>query len=712
MGDDDPSIGDASADSTTGGGMTLDGPGTADDTAGPASGSDSNPGDDTTMDGGPGPGSDTGDSGGSDTGGGGPGVIPNEFPGVDVGLCAPPGEVQYCYTGAPRTYLVGECGPGTQQCVALDLDFGEWSDCEDETLPSLEICDGLDNDCDGEVDEEQGFTQCGMGPCLHEVPNCLDGIEQECDPFDGATPEVCDLLDNDCDGDIDEGLGDDTTTCGVGECEHSVTGCENGMPLDCDPFEGATPEVCDNLDNDCDGATDEGLPDITCGCGVCEHTIPSCINGFPQTCDPFEGASPEICDGLDNDCDCDIDEGQGVWTCGQDACEVTVPQCIDGVAQPPSTCQPIPGGTEICGDGEDNNCDGVAPPCAESFLVGTDTTVRPIDIIWAIDSSGSMGDEMQAVEDEINTFADTLAASGSSVNLHLIADRGTDGFEICVDPPLGGGGCADNVANGFWQYDTNGSSTVNYVHSSNALGRIMQQSPVWIDRLQANSHVAFIVTTDDDGDDPLWTAADGDACDGLGCDDPTSTSFIANGTSSNLVRWDAPGDPNYTSLAYDHQGLAGFATFVETFFPGYAPDTDWSFYSIVGRTGTTVLTGADDVYEFNTCASTVEPGQEYVKLSLLTNRQSSMFSTCTPSPWPLDSLADDIVSGVPNDLYDLSGSPPGTCGQINPATITVVVNGIPLAPADWNYDAMTCVLQITNNVPVVGDNVVIVYDNF
>jgi hypothetical protein len=51
--------------------------------------------------------------------------------------------------------------------------------------------------------------------------------------------------------------------------------------------------------------------------------------------------------------------------------------------------------------------------------------------------------------------------------------------------------------------------------------------------------------------------------------------------------------------------------------------------------------------------------------------------------------------------------------MIDPATITVVVNGIPMNPADWLYDARSaCTLQVIANIPVVGDNVVIVYENY
>jgi hypothetical protein len=152
-------------------------------------------------------------------------------------------------------------------------------------------------------------------------------------------------------------------------------------------------------------------------------------------------------------------------------------------------------------------------------------------------------------------------------------------------------------------------------------------------------------------------------------------------------------------------------------YPTHTIQDDWAFYAAVADTGTSVLTGADDVYEFvcdgsgSQTGAAAETGDEYIKLALASGTQDNIVQICLPD-WPLDQLAADITSGIPNDLYVLDGSPSGTCGQINPATITVVVNGIPLAPADWNYTAGTCTLQITNNVPVIGDNVVIVYENF
>lgn len=67
------------------------------------------------------------------------------------------------------------------------------------------------------------------------------------------------------------------------------------------------PEVCDGIDNDGDGAVDEDIPDVRCGLGTCQRTAPGCVEGVIGTCiaaDP----TPERCDGLDNDCDGSVDE--------------------------------------------------------------------------------------------------------------------------------------------------------------------------------------------------------------------------------------------------------------------------------------------------------------------------------------------------------------------------------------------------------------------
>jgi hypothetical protein len=246
----------------------------------------------------------------------------------------------------------GVCFHTTQSCIG-----GQPVVCDPEQGKGPEQCDGLDNDCDEEIDEDLGSTTCGFGECAHTVDNCSNGSFNICNPFDGVSPESCDLKDNDCDGLIDEDLGN--TTCGVGQCFHTIPNCIDGQTPDCNTFEGATDEVCDGKDNDCDGSVDDGLGDITCGLGQCEHSVPACSNGIAQICNPLEGTQPESCDKIDNDCNGLVDDALGTTTCGQGICEHTIDNCATGA---PQICNPLEGaGTEIC-DELDNNCDGITDP--------------------------------------------------------------------------------------------------------------------------------------------------------------------------------------------------------------------------------------------------------------------------------------------------------------------------------------------------------------
>ena len=240
---------------------------------------------------------------------------------------------------------VGACAHTIDNCVE-----GVWQVCDPLEGVSVEICDGVDNDCDGLVDEDLGTLTCGVGACFNEVEACIDGVPQECLPG-AATDEVCDGVDNDCDGAIDEGFG--TITCGLGLCQVTVEECVAGQPQSCVPGAPSC-EVCDGLDNDCDGAVDEGLGTVTCGVGACQATVELCVGGVLQQCEPGTPAA-ELCDGIDNDCDGAVDEGLGVVSCGVGACYNEVEACLGGQTQ---SCVPGTPGAEICGDFEDNDCDG------------------------------------------------------------------------------------------------------------------------------------------------------------------------------------------------------------------------------------------------------------------------------------------------------------------------------------------------------------------
>ena len=219
-----------------------------------------------------------------------------------------------------------ECGIGELICIKV-LSNGVFKSelaCFGKEEPTDELCNKLDDDCDGEIDEDIDIlpceAECGLGELI-----CIDG-EMVCV---GSEPqiEVCNNKDDDCDGLIDEGEWECETECGVGPlfCVGGVEMCYAPQPIEeicdyedndcdgeidegqrnaCDECGLVPIEVCDNIDNDCDEDTDESLIDI---CETdCEQNLSFCING-EWKCTALQPVE-EICDGLDNDCDGEVDE--------------------------------------------------------------------------------------------------------------------------------------------------------------------------------------------------------------------------------------------------------------------------------------------------------------------------------------------------------------------------------------------------------------------
>jgi hypothetical protein len=284
-------------------------------------------------------------------------------------------------TNAANTVITGQCNAGVcdpfvvhgndaEICNGLDDDcdglIDEGQNC---CVPSVEICDGLDNDCDGHIDQS-----CR---CSNNINIICDGTPTAC----GGNACVCTPITRSC----GEGTCLGTEVCNYNANATHYSGCT--APAAC---MGTGPDcgICDGKDNDCDGVCDgftlacssivtpggpstdnpgdpanNPIPQNVCHPG--EKTCPqscagtnsfSACTGEVQGCNPSQNAGVhcDLCNGLDDDCDNKIDEDFVPSACSG-SCGVGVTQCINGVV----SCNAMQGTVDNTCDGIDDDCDGV-----------------------------------------------------------------------------------------------------------------------------------------------------------------------------------------------------------------------------------------------------------------------------------------------------------------------------------------------------------------
>ena len=387
----------------------------------------------------------------------------------------------------------GDPDQTAESCESPEGYVADGSDCDDQQADAHpdaeESCDGIDNDCDGEVDEGVTTTWYadndadGYGDADDTVESCslptgYTDAAGDCDDGDDAVnpdaEELCNGVDDDCDGltDDEDGTPSDAGTWyadadadGFGDAASSALACDQPSAhvqddSDCDDADAAVnpdaEELCNGVDDDCDGLTDENDPDVAdadtwypdadgdgfgdASSGTAACSQPSGLIADGSDCDDADASvrpdTWERCDGADDDCDGSVDEDCFACTAEVPADHATIQDAIDSGAS----------GDTICVD-EGSYAENIDFSGKDLLLVG------PLGASWTeIDGGGAgpvvsfQASESSAAELRGFTLTNGYATSGGGVYIYGASPSLADLVIAGNEATYGGGG----IYAGFW----------------------------------------------------------------------------------------------------------------------------------------------------------------------------------------------------------------------------------------------------------------------
>ena len=266
-----------------------------------------------------------------------------------------------------------------EKCIDSGYILGDCNDNDEKVNPdAIETCDRIDNDCNPETSDGANEVWLGGSCDGNDTDSCIEGVfvcmagKKTCSDNSTDNLDLCDGLDNDCNATTKDGNDEtwlrsscdstDSDLCEEGQyiCYQEEQYCQEEL-ID-------NKELCDGYDNDCNPETSDGIDETWLGQSCDGADTDSCIEGVygciegGQSCSDDTSNDDELCDGTDNDCDNEIDEdfpnlgrvcSEGIGACSSAGTYVCK---ADGSG---IECNAVPGSPspEICNDYVDNDCD-------------------------------------------------------------------------------------------------------------------------------------------------------------------------------------------------------------------------------------------------------------------------------------------------------------------------------------------------------------------